>query len=189
MQWRLKSPASPLFAQLTVQALIKENITAPRHWPLCGEFIGDPAQKASNAENVSIWWRHHERRASQKWHTVMWNNFSPNSKEKVFTCKPKNAKIHLVFSVERGSEVWQNAARNLEKKLFGNNIYSRQSWTICNQSAHLYQHRRNRTKTTNSDNQPQTTIRYTFRGVHMIDLCKWELIMLTSGVYSRVRGH
>ena len=26
-------------------------------WPVTGEF---PAQKASNAENVSIWWRHHE---------------------------------------------------------------------------------------------------------------------------------
>ena len=35
---------------------IKENIKAPRHWPLCGEF---PAQMASYAENVSIWWRHH----------------------------------------------------------------------------------------------------------------------------------
>ena len=35
---------------------------APSHWPLWGEFTGDrwiPAQKASNAENVSIWWRHH----------------------------------------------------------------------------------------------------------------------------------
>ena len=33
-----------------------------RHWPLCGEFTGAgefPAQMASNAENVSIWWRHH----------------------------------------------------------------------------------------------------------------------------------
>ena len=28
--------------------------------PVAGEF---PAQKASNAENVSIWWRHHEHRA------------------------------------------------------------------------------------------------------------------------------
>ena len=30
---------------------------------LCGEFTGTgefPAQRASNAENVSIWWRHHE---------------------------------------------------------------------------------------------------------------------------------
>ena len=32
---------------------IKENIKAPRHWPLCGEFTGTgefPAQMASNAE-------------------------------------------------------------------------------------------------------------------------------------------
>ena len=38
------------------------NIKAPRHWPLCGEFTGTgefPAQRASYAENVSIWWRHH----------------------------------------------------------------------------------------------------------------------------------
>ena len=42
----------------------KKKFKAPRHWPLCGagnsmatgEF---PAQMASNAENVSIWWRHH----------------------------------------------------------------------------------------------------------------------------------
>ena len=54
-----------LFTQLFIQAQIKENIKAPRHWPLCGEFPGTgefPAQMASNAENVSIWWRHHELR-------------------------------------------------------------------------------------------------------------------------------
>ena len=46
-----------------IQTPIKENIKAPRHWPLCREFTGGrwiPAQMASNAENVSIWWRHHE---------------------------------------------------------------------------------------------------------------------------------
>ena len=44
-----------------IQTQINENITAPRHWPLCGEFTGEfPAQMASNAENVSISWRHHE---------------------------------------------------------------------------------------------------------------------------------
>ena len=35
---------------------------APRHWPLCGEFTetGEfPTQRASYAENVPIWWRHH----------------------------------------------------------------------------------------------------------------------------------
>ena len=45
-----------------IQTQIKENIKAPRHWPLCGEFTGVgefPAQWAIYAENVSIWWRHH----------------------------------------------------------------------------------------------------------------------------------
>ena len=43
-QWawlRLKSPASRLFTQPVIQTQIKENIKAPRHWPLCGEFTGD----------------------------------------------------------------------------------------------------------------------------------------------------
>ena len=58
-----QSPASRLFTQPFIRAQIKEYIKAPRHWPLCGEFTGAaefPAQRASNAENVSIWWRHHE---------------------------------------------------------------------------------------------------------------------------------
>ena len=38
---RLKSPASRLFTQPFIQAQNKENIKAPRHWPLCGEFTGD----------------------------------------------------------------------------------------------------------------------------------------------------
>ena len=29
----------------------------PRHWPLWGGF---PLQRVSNAENVSIWWHHHD---------------------------------------------------------------------------------------------------------------------------------
>ena len=53
-RFRLKSPASRLFAQPFVQAQIKENIKTPRHWPCEGM-----PQRASNAENVSIWWRHH----------------------------------------------------------------------------------------------------------------------------------
>ena len=65
LQWprlRLKSPAWRLFTQPFIQAQIKGNIKAPRHWLLCGEFTGTgefPAQRASYAENVSIWWRHH----------------------------------------------------------------------------------------------------------------------------------
>ena len=37
--------------------------------PEAGEF---PAQKASNAENVSIWWRHHA-----KFHSFLCNKFYP----------------------------------------------------------------------------------------------------------------
>ena len=58
------SPVSPLFAQPVIQEQIKENIKAPLRWLLCGEFTGDqwiPPQIAGNAENVSIWWRHHGR--------------------------------------------------------------------------------------------------------------------------------
>ena len=39
--WRVKSPASRLFTQPFILAQIKENIKAPRHWPLWGEFSGD----------------------------------------------------------------------------------------------------------------------------------------------------
>ena len=34
--------SSQLFTQPCIRAQIKENIKAPRHWPLCGEFTGDP---------------------------------------------------------------------------------------------------------------------------------------------------
>ena len=40
-QWRLKSSASRLFTQSLIQAQIKENIKAPRHWSWCGEFTAD----------------------------------------------------------------------------------------------------------------------------------------------------
>ena len=40
-QWRLKSPASRLFTLPFIQAQIKENIKAPRHWPLWGEITRD----------------------------------------------------------------------------------------------------------------------------------------------------
>ena len=40
-RWRLKCTASWLLAQPFVQAQIKENIKATRHWPLRGETTGD----------------------------------------------------------------------------------------------------------------------------------------------------
>ena len=56
--------ASQITSLTPVYATVySENIKAPRHWPLCGEFTGDrwiPAQMASNAASDSIWWRHHD---------------------------------------------------------------------------------------------------------------------------------
>ena len=46
-----------IFAQPFIQAQIKENIKAPRHWPLCGnsQVTGEfPAQRASNTENDDV---------------------------------------------------------------------------------------------------------------------------------------
>ena len=53
---------SPIESQITSLRIVYSivcsgtdqwNIKAPRHWPFRGEFTG-------NAENVSIWWRHHD---------------------------------------------------------------------------------------------------------------------------------
>ena len=57
-----KSPASRLFTQpfIRVHMKVKSNLRVTGlcvgNSPVTGEF---PAQMASNAENVSIWWRHH----------------------------------------------------------------------------------------------------------------------------------
>ena len=50
-RWRIKLVASRLFAQPFVQTQIKQIIKAVPN--------GSPAQRSSNAENVSICWRHH----------------------------------------------------------------------------------------------------------------------------------
>ena len=39
-RWCLKSPAWRLLTQRFIQAQIKENTKAPRHWHSCGEFTG-----------------------------------------------------------------------------------------------------------------------------------------------------
>ena len=58
--------------------------------PVTGEF---PAQRASNAENVSIWWRHH----------VYWDNWNPSS------LSPRRQTVHTVHAQCHG---WPGDARN-----------------------------------------------------------------------------
>ena len=70
MRWRSESPALRLFTQPFIQAQIKENIKAPRHRPLWGEFTDDrriPAQMARNAENVSM---------TSSWHVWKWRRYT-----------------------------------------------------------------------------------------------------------------
>ena len=56
-RWRLKSPTSRLFTQLFIQAQIKENIKAPRHWPLCGKFTGDRWISHTNGQQLGKMFR------------------------------------------------------------------------------------------------------------------------------------
>ena len=60
LQWRNNGHDCVSNHQLydCIQAQIKENTKTPRHWPLCGEFTGT-GTKGQDAENISIWWRHH----------------------------------------------------------------------------------------------------------------------------------
>ena len=57
----LITDVSIVYLYWTVCLGADKKIKTPRHWPLRREPItsGFPSQRASNAENVSIWWRHH----------------------------------------------------------------------------------------------------------------------------------
>ena len=53
---------------------------APRHWPLCGDRWV-PCTMASNAENFSIWWRHHDVDCQ----AITWTNVDPLSLRPIWT--------------------------------------------------------------------------------------------------------
>ena len=106
--WHLKSPASLLFTERFIQAQIKENIKAWHHWPLCGNSLltGEfPIQKASNAENVSIRWRHHVEPARYDHVSVnciitdLCDCLSP------FLCKPLEIQRYQIYDMK-----WQDWA-------------------------------------------------------------------------------
>ena len=60
-----------MFTQSLIKAQIKENVKAPRHWPLCGDFSGDrwiPRTNGQQRGKCSIWWRHYGKYRS--WSTM-----------------------------------------------------------------------------------------------------------------------
>ena len=75
-QWRLKSPASRLFTQLFIQSQIKENIKAPRHWPLGihrwpvnSPHKGPVTRKMFLFDDVIMCWGH-------RYHGISWSIFN-----------------------------------------------------------------------------------------------------------------
>ena len=60
-RWCFKSPASPVFTQFFIRVQMKET-SSIRVTGLCAGNL----QRASNAENVSIWWRHHDHYCSKR---------------------------------------------------------------------------------------------------------------------------
>ena len=83
----------------------QRNTKAPRHWPLCGEFTGTgefPAQRASNAENASILWRHHDSLYDKRipvFHEGRMISICHLSVKKVI----ENANIYFVFLLENST--------------------------------------------------------------------------------------
>ena len=69
--------------------------------PVTGEF---PAQRASNAENASIWWRHHESNCSQYW---------------TMNCRPQRDKSNgLAFMWIKNSVYWIYFAKNTYNQVY-----------------------------------------------------------------------
>ena len=58
-RYRLKSPASLLFTQLFIKGAHQRKHQSSASLAFVRGIHRSPAQRAINAENVSIWWRHH----------------------------------------------------------------------------------------------------------------------------------
>ena len=80
----------------------KKNNKAPRHWPFQGNppvAGGFPSRRASNAENVFIWWRHHEFNSSVPMELICWDTMSPEVTILV-KCQPRSALNRLIIPLK-----------------------------------------------------------------------------------------
>ena len=103
LQWRhnerdgvsIHQPHDHLLNRL-FKAEIKESMKIPHHWPLCGEFTSD---RASNAENVSIWWHHHAtiNHRCFRW----WSDIERKSSHYVSQLCPGSIKCIYITSLQR----------------------------------------------------------------------------------------
>ena len=96
-RWHLKSPVSRLFTQPFTRAHIKENIKAPGHWPLCGEFTGDrwiPRTNGQQPGKCFIWWRHHDL-----WEWAMRNPTLWEAAQVLNTLRPRQNGRHFADNI------------------------------------------------------------------------------------------
>ena len=77
-RWHLKSPASRLFAKPFILAQFKENIKAPCHWPLCGEFTEPVTRQMLPFYDVTKWTLRTDPRAFDIWES----DYSMNTKQR-----------------------------------------------------------------------------------------------------------
>ena len=105
VQRRLKSPASRLFIQSFLQAQIKETSKlrfaglCEGNSPVTGEFL---AQRASNAENVFIWWRHHDKNNRLMKNNLSFRNDFHAADKRLLT------KINYNMLMTHQSRTWQS---------------------------------------------------------------------------------
>ena len=96
-----------------------KNTQALRHWPLCGEFTGSgefPTQRASYAENVSIWWRHHGDDLPREinvdlWYSILIVDFMESrwyhSGRMSYTCRSENMSTLFCLNGSKTIALWK----------------------------------------------------------------------------------
>ena len=99
--------ASQITSFMIVHSTVYSNADQRKHqrseWlafvrePVTGEF---PAQRASNAENVSIWWRHHENVAVYVQASIGERQACHKKFPKILSCSPAICPVMISFVLE-----------------------------------------------------------------------------------------
>ena len=82
--------------------------------PVAGEF---PSQRTSNAENVSIWWRHHVKKGDGAFRCLSWINQYFILSDNLFVLSQNCIIINSVFSIFANSAV-QNISMKTSIELY-----------------------------------------------------------------------
>ena len=111
-----------LFTQPFIQAQIEENIKAPRHWPLCGEFTGH-------------WWIPHTKgQLRGKCFDLMTSSWTCM---KPATCHPYNMYICIYPMLRADSRFWLVNNREIWSRI---SRLTSSAWDIKTKERHWWRH-------------------------------------------------